>query len=91
MEPGLPILRPELVFLVFEEDVEGGHGAVAAGDVLLHLDFFAVGEFFVAVDLLFEDTEVVAHHHDFVEEGLERDFPGLECGARGKVFTSRMS
>ena len=63
MRPGkLFDLRPDLVFLVFEKDVEGGHGAVAARDVLLHFDFFAIGEFFVAVDLLFEDAEVVAHH-----------------------------
>ena len=32
----------KLVFFFFEEDVEGGQGAVAAGDVLLHFHFFAV-------------------------------------------------
>ena len=76
-------LGSKLVFLLFEEDVEGGEGAVAFGDVLLHLDFFAIGEFFVGVDLLFEDAEVVADHDDFVEEDFERHFLGLQGGVVG--------
>ena len=73
----------KLVFFFLEEDVEGGEGAVAFGDVLLELDLFAVGEFLVGVDLLFEDAEVVADHDDFVEEDFEGDFFGREGGVGG--------
>src|SRR6476661_2478840 len=49
----------ELAFFVFEEKVEGRQRAVAARDVLLHFDFFAVAELFVGVDFLFQDAELV--------------------------------
>ena len=32
----------------------------------------------MSVDLLLEDAEVVAHHHDLVEENIEGNFFGLE-------------
>src|SRR5262245_38438696 len=81
-----PDSTAKLVFLVLEQNVEGGHRAVAFGDVLLHLHLFAVCEFFVTVDLLLEHTEVVAHHHDLVKEGFERDFLGLQRGVGGMHY-----
>src|SRR5579884_1493394 len=74
---GLP-LTSKLVFLFLEQNVEGGHRAVAAGDVLLHLDFLGVAQFFMGVDFLFKHAELVAHGDDFVEEDFQRDFLGLQ-------------
>jgi hypothetical protein len=73
----------ELGLFGFKEEVEGGQRTVAAGDVLLHFDFFGVAEFFVGVDFLFEDAELVSNHYDFVEEGFEGDFLGLKGGVGG--------
>jgi len=67
--------RLKLIFLLLEQHVEGGEGAVAFGDVLLELDLFAVGQFFVGVDLLLEDAEVVADHDDFVIDKNPCDSP----------------
>jgi len=73
----------KLVFLFLEQDVERGHGTVAARDVLLQLHFFAVGKLFVAVDFLLQHAEVVPHHHDFVEKGFEGTSLGCNAGRRG--------
>ena len=67
-----------MVLLVSEKDVEGSQGSIGTGDVLLHLDFFAVGQFFVGVNFLFEDAEIVADHDDFVEEEIEGNFLRLK-------------
>ena len=66
-------LAAELAFFVFEEEVEGGERSIAAGDVLLHLDFLGIAEFVVRVDLLLQDAEVVADHRDLVEEHFQRN------------------
>src|SRR6266481_5575055 len=58
----------ELVLFLFEKNIKSRHRAVAARDVLLHLDLLAVAEFLVRVNLLFQHSQVVAHHHDLMEE-----------------------
>jgi hypothetical protein len=70
----------ELVFFVLEQEVEGGHGTVAAGDILLHFDLLGVTEFIVAIDLLFQNAQVVAHHDNLMEKGLQGDFFALQGG-----------
>src|ERR1700690_1203086 len=77
------ISSSKLVFLFLEQNVERGQGTVAARDVLLQLNFFAVGELFVSVDLLLQHAQVIPHHHDFVEKGFERHFLGLQCRVGG--------
>lgn len=67
----------KLVLLFLEQNIEGGQGAVAFGDVLLKFHFLAVVEFFLGVDLLFQHAEVVADHHDF---GMEKNLCGLSPG-----------
>src|SRR5690606_23466816 len=70
----LAALALEAVALrVGEEDVEGGQRAVAGRGVLLHGHLVLVRERRVRVDALLEDAELVAHQHDLVEEGLDRD------------------
>ena len=63
----------ELIALVGEEHVERRQRAVAAGDVLLHLDLLVIRELRVRVDLLLQDAELVADHHDLVEERVDGD------------------
>ena len=57
-------MAAELVFFALEQHVECGEGAVAASDVLLELDFLFFAQGIVAVDLLFEDAELVADHDE---------------------------
>jgi len=52
----LPLLPHEMVLLVLEEDIERRERAVDAGDVLLKLDLFCVGQHLVAVDLSLHDA-----------------------------------
>src|SRR5690349_13687328 len=59
--------RPfEVIFLVAEEHVEGGQRAVTAGDVLLQVELVFGFELGVTIDLLLEDPQPVAQHHDLV-------------------------
>ena len=46
------LLRREALVSVLEEDVERGQRAIAAADVLLHLDLLRAAEFVRTVDLL---------------------------------------
>ena len=65
---------PELIFLVLEQNVEGGQRTVRAGDILLHLHLFGVAKLRMGVNFLFEHTQVITDHDDFVEEDVERHF-----------------
>jgi hypothetical protein len=56
---------------------------------LLQLDFVTIGQRWVRVDLLLQDAEVVSHHHDLVEETLERHF--LRSGRSGRPDASQSS
>src|SRR5450432_3804426 len=67
------LLTDELIFTVGEENVERRQRSVAAGHVLLELHLLVAGELRVRVDLLLEDPQAVADHHDLVEERVERD------------------
>src|SRR3990172_3413307 len=71
----LPLLSHEMVLLVPEENVECRERTVDAGDVLLQVHLVGVGQDLVSVDLLFQDPHAVPHHHDFVEECLDRGPP----------------
>src|SRR5262249_55094923 len=66
----------EVILLVAEQHVEGGQGAVAAGDVLLQVDLFLVAELGVAVDLLLEHAHAIAQQDDLVEEDVDGALPG---------------
>jgi hypothetical protein len=59
---------PELIFLIFEQHIESGHGAVALGNVLLHVEFLSIAQLRMRINLLLQDTQIVPHHHDFVLE-----------------------
>ena len=64
----------ELLFLVLEQDVERRERSVTARDVLLQFDLVPFTQFVARVYLLFENSQIIPDHHDFVEERLERDF-----------------
>src|SRR5690349_7200000 len=78
----LPTLPNKLVFLVLKQDIEGGHAAVAAGDVLLEVNLVFVVEFFVGVDGLFEHAQAVAHHDDLVKKRVDGYFFRLNAVGR---------
>jgi len=65
---------PELIFLVLEQNVEGGQRTVRAGDILLHLHLFGVAKLRMGINFLFEHTQIITDHDDFVEEDVERHF-----------------
>jgi len=56
----LPLLPHEMVLLVLEQNIERRKRTVDAGDVLLHLDLFRVGQHLVAVDLRLHDAAAAA-------------------------------
>jgi len=68
----------ELIFLLLEQHVECGHRAVAAGDVLLHLDLFRVAQFFMCIDLLLKHAKLIPYHDNLVKENVQLDFLGLQ-------------
>ena len=61
-------LRRKVVVLVFEQDIEGRQGAIATGDVLLHLHLLRIGQLFMRVYFLFEHAQVISEHDDFVAD-----------------------
>src|SRR5512133_2276299 len=67
----------ELIFLLFEEHVKGGHRTIAARDVLLHVDLFGVRELVVSVYLLLQDPKLVPHSDDLMKENVQGHFFGL--------------
>lgn len=60
----------ELVFFILEEHVERGERPVTTGNVLLHLDFLTIRKVGVAVDLLFEDAQLIPDTHQLVKKDL---------------------
>src|SRR5436309_2822116 len=46
---GWTLSGPELPILLREQQIKGRHRTIAAGDVLLHLDFLSITEFFVGI------------------------------------------
>jgi len=62
----------ELVFLLFEQHVEGGHRAVTAGKVLLHLNCLTVSQFFLTVYFLFQNAKPVVPAHNSVKQNFLR-------------------
>ena len=73
----------KFVDVVAEEDIEGGEGAVALGDVLLEVYFLLVVEVFGGIDFLLHDADAVAEHDDFVEEFFHGELVGLEAAVAG--------
>ena len=73
----------EVILFIFKQDVEGGHTAVDAGDILLQIHLFLIGQGVAAVDVLFEHAETVAHHHNLMEEGFDGHFLGFQLGVSG--------
>ena len=61
-----------MVALALKQHVEGRKRAIAPSDILLEFDLVVLGELGVAVDLLFEDPELVSNHDDLLEEDIER-------------------
>ena len=51
-------LGPELVVLVFEQDVERGERSVTARDILLQVELVRIAEFVARVHLLLENSQL---------------------------------
>ena len=66
--------RFELVGLILEKDVKGRKRPVATRNVLMKFELVGLSQFVTCVHFLFEDTEVIADHHDLVEECFQRHF-----------------
>jgi hypothetical protein len=49
---------------------------------LLHFNLIGIREFLVAVDLLFEDPQVIPDHHNLMKKGFKGDLFGLERWVR---------
>ena len=56
----------ELVVLVFEQDVQRGERAVTACDILLQIELVRFAQFVARVHLLFENSQIIRNHDDFV-------------------------
>src|SRR6476646_6256535 len=64
----------ELVFLVLEQDVERGERSVTARNVLLQVELVRIAQFIARIHFLFENSQIIPNHDDFVEECFERHF-----------------
>ncbi len=62
------------MFFVFEQNIKRSERTVAPGNILLHVHFILIAEFFVAVDVLFQYTQAIPEHHDFMKEIINRYF-----------------
>src|SRR5438874_12795538 len=70
--------RGKLILLLLEQNIERGQRAIAASDVLLHLDLICITQFIARVYLLLEHAQVVANHNDLMKERLQRYFLRLD-------------
>ena len=61
-------LGSELVVLVFEQDVERGERSVTASNILLQIELVRFAQFVARVQLLFENSQIIPNHDDFVNE-----------------------
>src|SRR5437870_4046183 len=71
-------LRRELIFFVFEQQIERSERTVRAGNVLLHFDLFAVIQTRMAIDFLLQNPQLIAEADDFVKEHLDRHLLRLQ-------------
>src|SRR5437867_12527598 len=76
-------LTAETFLLVPEESVESREAPIAPGYVLLEPHLLLIAQPGMGVDLLFQDPELVPHHHDLVEEGVQRKLLFLGAGLPG--------